>query len=285
MKIKQTQEFFATPTTTIQYLVAMKILETDKKCTKCKRTMLMMLKNGMYRCNKCSRSESIFKGTYFSNCKLPINELMLLSWLYLMKMPVSGLLDATTHSSTTICEWTKFIRQLCGESIHPETMRIGGPGIVVEIDETKLGKRKYQRGHRVEGVWVVAGVERTKEKKIFAVEVKDRSMETMRNVLNEYVRPGSIVYTDCWKSYVGPCKEFKLAHFTVNHSKCFKDPITGVHTNTIEGCNNGIKTVIKPRNRVKKGIRSYLLYYIWRRQNKGNIWNGFVAALKSIKYI
>ena len=29
---------------------------------------------------------------------------------------------------------------------------IGGEGIVVEIDETKMGKRKYNRGHMVEGL-------------------------------------------------------------------------------------------------------------------------------------
>jgi hypothetical protein len=40
---------------------------------------------------------------------------------------------------------------------------IGGDNIVVEIDGSKLGKRKYHRGHRVEGVWVVGGIERTHE--------------------------------------------------------------------------------------------------------------------------
>jgi hypothetical protein len=53
-------------------------------------------------------------------------------------------------------------------------MRIGGAGVIVEIDETKLGKRKYHRGHRVEGVWVLVGIERTKEKRMFAVEVERR---------------------------------------------------------------------------------------------------------------
>jgi hypothetical protein len=32
---------------------------------------------------------------------------------------------------------------------------------IVEVDESKFGKRKYHRGHRVEGVWVIGGVERT----------------------------------------------------------------------------------------------------------------------------
>jgi len=38
---------------------------------------------------------------------------------------------------------------------------IGGEGIVVEIDESKFGKRKYSRGHKVDGVWVLEIVERT----------------------------------------------------------------------------------------------------------------------------
>ena len=31
---------------------------------------------------------------------------------------------------------------------------IGGPGVEVEIDESKFGKRRYRRGWQVEGRWV-----------------------------------------------------------------------------------------------------------------------------------
>ncbi|KAG0442322.1 hypothetical protein DMUE_0356 [Dictyocoela muelleri] len=44
---------------------------------------------------------------------------------------------------------------------------IGGDQLVVEIDESKFGKRKYNRGHRVRGTWVVGGVERSESRKIF----------------------------------------------------------------------------------------------------------------------
>ena len=32
--------------------------------------------------------------------------------------------------------------------------KIGGPGKFVQIDESKIVKRKYYRGHVVEGQWV-----------------------------------------------------------------------------------------------------------------------------------
>ncbi len=37
---------------------------------------------------------------------------------------------------------------------------LGGVGKTVEIDESKFGKRKYHRGHHVEGPWVFGGYER-----------------------------------------------------------------------------------------------------------------------------
>ncbi|KCZ77517.1 hypothetical protein H311_01468, partial [Anncaliia algerae PRA109] len=100
-------------------------------------------------------------------------------------------------------------------------------------------------------VWVDAGVERT-QKKMFAINEENRNEETLQNVIERYVLPGSIICTDDWKAYKNACLNNNFEHQIVNHSKFFKDPDTGVHTNTIEGNNNALKYVIKPRNRNKK---------------------------------
>lgn len=78
---------------------------------------------------------------------------------------------------------------------------IGGNGIIVEIDESKFGKRKYHRGDRVEGVWVVGGVERTEERKVFLTTVTNRNSNTMEDIIRKFVAPGSIIHTDCWAAY------------------------------------------------------------------------------------
>jgi hypothetical protein len=50
--------------------------------------------------------------------------------------------------------------------------KIGGNGMIVEIDESKFGKRKYNRGHRVEGVWILGMIEKTGQKRIRLVTLK-----------------------------------------------------------------------------------------------------------------
>lgn len=74
--------------------------------------------------------------------------------------------------------------------------KIGWIGVIVEIDESKFGSRKNYRGHRVEGVWIVGGVERTDEKRMLVVAVNDRSTETMKKIIQEYFENGSIIYSD-----------------------------------------------------------------------------------------
>ena len=157
--------------------------------------------------------------------------------------------------------------------------KIGGPGIIVEIDESKLSKRKYNRGHHVEGIWVVGGVERTTDRKLFVVEVNNRNAQTLSEKIEQYVLHGSIIYTDCWRGYTFLDNNEHYTHQTVNHSVTFIDPITNVHTNTIEGTWSGLKNKIPKRNRTRDNLGNHILSFIWRRQNEGNLWNALLYAL------
>jgi transposase-like protein len=163
-------------------------------------------------------------------------------------------------------------------------VNIGGEGIEVELDETKIAKRKYHRGHRVEGAWLVGGVERTPERKFFAVQVQKRDKETLLGIVADYVLPGSIVLTDCWKGYLGLDEINSYTHATVNHSKFFKDPETHVHTNTIEGTWSGLKRKIPVRNRNSKCVDLHVFEFIWRRKNQHRLWDALIEAFKEIHY-
>ena len=104
---------------------------------------------------------------------------------------------------------------------------------------------------------------------------------TLIDVLKRNILPGSIVYSDMWKGYAKLSDILEMQHKTVNHSKSFKDPITGVHTNSIEGTWNGLK-IRTPINAYKYDkIDVHISEFIWRRQNESNLWQAFIKTLSN----
>ena len=210
---------------------------------------------------------------------------MLLAYLWLAGCTSDTMLRLTGNSAHTVSAYKRFFRQLVTSMLDDDDTIIGGPGIVVEVDETKMGKRKYNRGHRVDGAWVIVGVEvGTSERGVFAEVVVDRSAETIAGVLERHIAEGSTLHTDCWKGYGLISERFGIQHFTVNHSVGFKDCTTGVHTNTVEGTNYAIKRAIPPRNRTRGCLQPYLAEFIWRRKNASRLWESFLDALREIVY-
>ena len=63
-------------------------------------------------------------------------------------------------SHTTIVDWYNFSREVCISILEVYSRQIGGPGKVVETDESKFGKKKFHKGRRVDGVWVFGGIQR-----------------------------------------------------------------------------------------------------------------------------
>ncbi|KCZ78646.1 hypothetical protein H311_00322 [Anncaliia algerae PRA109] len=74
------------------------------------------------------------------------------------------------------------MRDVPADSFGYSEIKIGSPGIDVEIDEATLGKRKYHWRHIIEGFWVVNSIERTSGKKIY-VGVGNKNSETLQNVI------------------------------------------------------------------------------------------------------
>ena len=145
------------------------------------------------------------------------------------------------------------------KQLYKPSEKIGGRNEIVEIDESKIAKRKYNKGHKVEGAWVIGGIQKSRlknkikneNKKLFLLPVEERNIENINEIIKKYVKKGTTIYADCWKGY-NDLKNIGYKHKTVNHKKHFKDPETNVHTNTIEGTWNGLKQSMPPRNRNKK---------------------------------
>lgn len=112
--------------------------------------------------------------------------------------------------------------------IYDSDITIGGKNKIVEIDETKIGRRKYHKGRLITGQWIFGDIER-ETKKFFIVPVEKRDSKTLIPIIRRHIAPGSIIYSDSWRAY-DALKYENYIHKTINHKQNFVNPRTGTHT-------------------------------------------------------
>jgi len=135
----------------------------------------------------------------------------------------------------------------------------------VEADESYFGgRRKGKRGRGAAGKVPVFGLLK-RNGKVFTVIIPDAKANTLMPIIQQQVKPDSIVYTDTWKSYNAlDVSEFK--HYRINHSKLFANKHN--HINGIENFWNQAKRHMRKFNGVPKDhFHLFLKECEWRFNN------------------
>lgn len=209
---------------------------------------------------------SIRHHSWLVDAKLSLENILELIYLWSQGFTLTEIGHELKLSKRTIIEWSAFFRETCLTMIIEYSEQIGGNGIEVEIDESKFGKRKYHKGHKVEGQWVFGGREKYNKKNVFMVPVPNRKKTTLLPIIRKWIKPGSIIHSDCWKAY-NDLPKYGYTHVTVNHSKEFKCKETAACTNAIECDWRHAKVSIPPYG-IHKGLHAgYLAEFMWRRKN------------------
>ncbi|KAF4527821.1 hypothetical protein B566_EDAN016305 [Ephemera danica] len=178
-------------------------------------------------------------------------------------------MQTTGHCEQTISDWYNLCRDVPRRKW--EVRAKLGNDELVQIDETLLrGKRKYNRGRllsgdqqdregedsdlesdetdslieilgrrnfgrQIAGPWVFGLCQRVADgvidRRFFYVP--DRTRATLLSIILGEVEVGADIYSDEWLAYA-TLNQHGYQHHTVNHSKNFVDPVTGVHTRLIE---------------------------------------------------
>lgn len=99
--------------------------------------------------------------------------------------------------------------------------------------------------------------------------VGNREANTLLPIIQNHVKPGTIIMSDCWSAY-NKISSLGYEHHTVNHTYHFVDPSSidkqfKIHTNGIESIWKDVKMNLKRMAGIKRGnIQSYLNEFIWR---------------------
>lgn len=238
-----------------------------------------------WRCSNkaCGKKVSIRHGSWFSDSNLTLENIVLLTYFWVYRVEQELVEHELGISHSTIVDWYNFSREVCLSILELNSQRIGGPGKVVEIDESKFGKRKYHRGRRVDGVWVFGGIQRD-TKQCFFKCVADRTANTLVSIINENILPGTTIISDCWKAYSSLNSE-GFTHLTVNHSVNFVDPETGAHTNTIESTWRALKKSLPKHGTTKNMYDTYFAQYCVRKQFLIDKDDPFLEFLQIVKKV
>lgn len=292
----------------VKYLQELELIPKPSNCDICGDVMKLIIKGPnqvQYRCLKRGKNEehckcvNALKNTFFEKSKFGIRNILTLMYFFARNVTnynflmIECSLDDCDASSRTIADWLSFCREVCINYVEEKFQneeKLGGPGVVVEIDECKIGKRKYNRGRLVEGTWILGMIEIIPDGKVrggrYRLEIcpdNKRDAATLIPLIMKHVLPETTIVTDLWKSYFG-LTDKGYVHFTVNHSKNFLDPLTGANTQTIESSWRSVKRSLKT------GIRSdylaeHLCEYLYRREvkmNKQDAFMHFVNATKAL---
>lgn len=203
--------------------------------------------------------------SWLVDTKLELEIVLELIYLWSQGFSPSEIKHELKVSNKTVTEWTNFFRESCIYSVMENSAAIGGNGIEVEIDESKFGKRKYHRGHRVEGQWVFGGREKYNKKQIFMIPVHNRKESTLIPIIKKWIKPGSIIHSDCWKAY-SKLSKIGYTHVTVNHSKEFVNTSSAACTNSIESDWRHAKLQMPSYGTHIGDHAGYLAEFMWRRK-------------------
>ncbi|KAK4875401.1 hypothetical protein RN001_011823 [Aquatica leii] len=150
--------------------------EEEKTCPTCQAGMSAITDRTRtlgwrYRCNgPVKHRMEPTANTFVDHAR--VNEIgsfriIILMYSWLIGMPVTSAQVQVQVGAETAMAWYKYCRDVATKIAWHDLGQIGGPGDVVEIDETHLFKRKYHVGRRTmwEHHWLFGGISRATKKR------------------------------------------------------------------------------------------------------------------------
>ena len=112
---------------------------------------------------------SLHHKSWIVDSKMSLESIEEITYLWSQGFNNNEIIHELKLTNKTVIEWYNFFRKCCLCVVMDRSMPIGGNGIEVEIVESKFRKRKYHKGHAVEGQWVFGDREKYDKTKVFMI--------------------------------------------------------------------------------------------------------------------
>jgi len=209
-------------------------------CPYCGSTHTHLCKSGRYICKGCQRKFSVTVGTIFENTKVSLRR-----WFLAMYKVASTKKGVSSHQLARDIEVTQktawfMLHKIRGLFGITDEIVLDGE---VEMDEMYLGGRETNKHNdkRTEGTQGRSTKTKTpifgmlqRDGKVVAIKVEDTKGATLMPIVEQFVKEGTVTYTDEASIYNNLSKK-GYDHLFVNHGKREFVRSSDIHTNGIEG--------------------------------------------------
>ena len=186
----------------IEWLANYRLIANEQECRKCHFPMSIKMNKNLtdgflWECvdQKCRARITLRHGSFFSNSHLPLWKIVRLIHLWSSDTSRITIMFELDISSQTATDWLNFVRDTCCKYVCDwnYVYGIGGPGKIVEIDESLFFKRKYNCGKLRGQTWIFGGVERGNSENCFFLAVPDQKRVTLLTAIKEHILPGTTI--------------------------------------------------------------------------------------------
>lgn len=218
-------------------------------CPACGGTEHSYLKTRrLWKCKACKKQFSVKVGSIFEDSPIPLDKWLASIWLIAnAKNGISSHELGRSVGLTQKSAW--FVLHRVRLAMQTKTFdRLTGE---IEVDESFIGgkaqfmhpakrKAKMARSGQHGGKTAVMGL-LNRDGEVRTVIVPDTTGPTLQAKVYEHVEPGSAIYSDSWRSYLGLGRDYD--HQTIDHAEKYVDG--RVHTNGIENFWSLLKRSLK----------------------------------------
>ena len=200
-----------------------------------------------WRClvSTCRKILSVREGSFFTKSRLTLQQWLILIHWWMREYPSGQAAEEAKVSAETAGQIYQWLREVCTTKLLATPIQLGGPGTVVQIDESLFRHKPKVRSNVIKVMHYAACMVHSlkRESNFF---LRKRLKHTFSYCLQYHwgratnhevcTLPNTTVHSDQWQSYSRVQTLPNVSSYsTVNQSlTAFVDPATGVHTQNVE---------------------------------------------------